>query len=199
MKGAGFRSGLLGAAVALLLLAAAALLIAFLGVYDVSAAKPHGSLTRRFLALAMERSVRFHADEDSVPASADSSLLRQGARHFRTMCVECHGAPGVDPGDIGQGLNPEAPELSRTVGRWSDGELRWILRNGIRMTGMPAYGKTHGDGEIQSLVTFLRALDGFSPEEYARMMRTLASPGSSPPDTGHTEKKAPAWRRRSLF
>lgn len=199
MKGASLRCGLLGALVALLLLAASAFLVAITGIVDVSAANPHAAVSRWYLSLAMQRSVRFHAEEDAGAVRADSALLRQGARHFRTMCVECHGAPGVDPGDIGQGLNPEAAELSATVGRWSDAELRWIIRNGIRMTGMPAFDRTHGDEEIGSLVAFLRSLQGLPPEEYVALMRTLHPPASSPPDSGKSREKAPAWKRRSLF
>ena len=78
----------------------------------------------------------------------------------------CHGAPGVDPGEIGQGLNPGAPDLTlpRTQAR-SDGELYWIVSEGIRMTGMPAFGSTYRDEQIADLVAFVRSLPKLSPAE----------------------------------
>ena len=65
------------------------------------------------------------------------------------MCLTCHGAGTVDPSEIGEGLNPPAPDLTQpSVQSKTDGELFWIVQNGIRMTGMPAFGPTHKDEEI---------------------------------------------------
>src|SRR2546423_13483863 len=58
------------------------------------------------------------------------------------MCVQCHGAPGRDPGIVGKGLRPPPPVLSEAVRPWDRAELFWIVKNGIKMTGMPASGPT---------------------------------------------------------
>jgi hypothetical protein len=72
----------------------------------------------------------------------------------------------VDPGEIGQGLNPGAPDLTlRRVQERSDGELFWITSNGIRLTGMPAFSPTHGENEIWQVVAFLRHLPEITDEE----------------------------------
>ncbi len=73
--------------------------------------------------------------------------------------MTCHGAPGVDASAIGEGLNPPAPDLTlpKVQGR-TDGELFWLVQNGLRMTGMPAFGPTHPEEEIWKIVAFLRHL-----------------------------------------
>jgi hypothetical protein len=72
----------------------------------------------------------------------------------------------VDAGEIGQGLNPPAPELTLPrVQKRPDGELFWIVSNGIRMTGMPAFKPTHKPEEIWKIVAFLRHLEEVTPDE----------------------------------
>jgi mono/diheme cytochrome c family protein len=122
--------------------------------------------------------------------------------HFRTMCVACHGEPGGKPSEMGHGLNPKAPELSEVVGRWSDSELHWIIANGIRMTGMPAFGATHKDEEIWALVEFLRTLSGRSPAQYRSLVDSLEAiekPKRAPEDSVESEDKPRTWKRKSLF
>jgi mono/diheme cytochrome c family protein len=91
------------------------------------------------------------------------------------MCVTCHGAPGVDREEIGKGLNPEPPRLEKIVANWTDAELFWTVKNGIRMTGMPGFGGTHTDAEVRSIVSFVRRLPRMSPQEYQRRVAAAGS------------------------
>jgi mono/diheme cytochrome c family protein len=78
----------------------------------------------------------------------------------------CHGAPGVEESEFGQGLNPPAPDLTLPViQKMSDGELFWIVSNGIRMTGMPAFSPTHKPEEVWKIVSFVRHLPELTDEE----------------------------------
>ena len=78
---------------------------------------------------------------------------------FGSECATCHGNDGRTPTDMGQGLYPRAPDLgSEEAQHWSDAEMFWIIRNGIRLTGMPAFGKQLSDEEAWSLVHYLRTL-----------------------------------------
>ena len=61
------------------------------------------------------------------------------------MCVDCHLAPGMDSSEIRQGLLPKPPKLQEVVDEWKPAELFWIIKNGVKMTGMPAWGPTHSD------------------------------------------------------
>jgi mono/diheme cytochrome c family protein len=83
------------------------------------------------------------------------------------MCVYCHGAPGKEASDIGQGLHPSPPNLAEIAQRWKNSELFWIVKNGINMTGMPAFGPTHADDTIWNIVGFVRQLPHLTAEDYS--------------------------------
>jgi mono/diheme cytochrome c family protein len=85
------------------------------------------------------------------------------------MCAACHGAPGKERGEIGKGLNPSPPNLAEVASSWSSAELFWILKNGIKMTGMPAFGPTHSDARLWSIVAFVMQLPKLTPDDYKKM------------------------------
>jgi mono/diheme cytochrome c family protein len=105
----------------------------------------------------------------AAPRQASEEEVREGFRFYSEACVYSHGAPGKEPTDIGKGLNPEPPYLPDVAARWSIAERFWIAKNGIRMTGMPAFGPTHKDEEIWSVVAFVQRLPKVSEEEDAKM------------------------------
>lgn len=166
MRRAAIRSAVASAAAVLVLMGVAALILIYSGVYDIAASSPHLAPVRWALETTMERSVREHADAVAPGPAADSALVASGFRHFDAMCVTCHGAPGRERSEIGQGLLPEPPPLSEAVARWSDEELFWIAKHGIKMTGMPAFGTTHDDETLWSIVAFVRLLPEMSPSQY---------------------------------
>jgi len=87
------------------------------------------------------------------------------------MCRLCHGAPGYAQTQVAKGLYPKPPEYkSKNVQRWRDAELYWIIDNGIKMTGMPAFGPTHSKDELWGVVTFVRHLPNLNPKEYQAMV-----------------------------
>jgi cytochrome c553 len=119
----------------------------------------------------MKRSVERHARAIEPPPLDEPALIHRGMRFFETDCVPCHGAPGVRRDDANDHLVPLPPELSRIVDEWRPRELFWIVKHGIKATGMPAWGPTHRDDEIWSVVAFMRALAGMRPEQYRTMTR----------------------------
>jgi len=136
------------------------------GLLDFSASTPPGRLEERLASFAMDRSIARHARRQVNPLAGSPDAARAGLLLFRTHCVACHGAPGVDPTDAGASLNPPAPglTLARVQAR-PDGELHWIVSHGIRMTGMPAFGPSRSEAEIWQLVAALRQLPRLSAEE----------------------------------
>ena len=82
------------------------------------------------------------------------------------MCESCHGAPGKKETELAKGLNPPAPDLSESGQEMSSEQLFWVTKNGIKMTGMPAWGRTHSDDILWSLVAAIKKLHEISPEEY---------------------------------
>ena len=153
--------------VAILVLAAVGFI--YSGLYDVSASNPDRGLIRWALVTTQERSVHRRVEalkgKIVVPNLEDPQRIRTGLVHYHEMCTPCHGAPGVNISEIGQGLNPDPPELS-DVGRDAPEETFWVVKNGIKMTGMPAFGVTHTDDEIWAIVAFLRRMGKLSPQEY---------------------------------
>jgi mono/diheme cytochrome c family protein len=140
--------------------------VAWAGLFNTAATVPPGELERRIAQFALDRSVERRAPKTGNPLKPDPEVLRGGRAHYKAMCVSCHGAPGVDASEVGDGLNPPAPDL--TLGRVqkrTDGELFWLVQNGVRLTGMPAFGPTHKDEEIWKIVAFVRRLPALSPEE----------------------------------
>jgi mono/diheme cytochrome c family protein len=82
------------------------------------------------------------------------------------MCATCHGAPGKEPEELARGLNPPAPDLAHSTVDLSPSEMFLIVKNGIKMTGMPAWGPTHSDSTIWAMVAFLQRLQTLTPETY---------------------------------
>jgi mono/diheme cytochrome c family protein len=142
------------------------------GLVDFSASTPPGRLEERVATFALNRSIERHAPKVANPLGRAPAAVAAGLALFRAHCVDCHGAPGVDPTEAGASLNPPAPglTLARVQAR-SDGELKWIVSNGIRMTGMPAFGASRSEEEVWQLVAALRRLPQLSPEERHRLAR----------------------------
>jgi mono/diheme cytochrome c family protein len=152
------------------------IMFVFAGLYsgfvDVSASRPEGGLGRWFLATARDRSIRLRAANISVPPLDDTLLVSKGFDHYNEMCVSCHGAPGREPDEIAMGLNPPAPVLTQSSGGRGAAETFLIIKNGIKMTGMPAWGPTHDDSTIWAMVAFVRRLPQITPEQYKQMQKT---------------------------
>jgi mono/diheme cytochrome c family protein len=159
-------AGIAGLGVLLLL---GALVFISTGSYNVAASTPHTRLTSWLLNTMQERSVAVRADDTPSPPPLDSAMVQHGLEEYQAMCATCHGAPGVERGALGKGMNPEPPDLAEQAAEWSDRELFWITKHGIKLAGMPAFGATHTDEELWGIVAFLRRLEHISPEEYRRM------------------------------
>jgi mono/diheme cytochrome c family protein len=153
---------LLGLAIALL----GGFLICLTGAFDVAAVSPPSKMETKIANFTLKRSVARRAPRTSNPMAASPETWRAGLSHYKENCVMCHGAPGVDESEFGQGLNPPAPDLTLpAIQKMSDGELFWIVSNGIRMTGMPAFSPTHKPEEVWKIVSFVRHLPELTDEE----------------------------------
>jgi mono/diheme cytochrome c family protein len=105
-----------------------------------------------------------------VPLTADA--LADARAHWADHCATCHGNDGSGDTEIGRGLYPKPPDMRKPVTQnLTDGELFSIIRNGVRLTGMPAWGDAagHDDADNWKLVHFIRHLPKLTPEELARM------------------------------
>jgi mono/diheme cytochrome c family protein len=147
--------------------------VAYTGAYNVAADDPHWDMTSRALAWARDRAIAVRAGDVVAPNLADPSLIALGAEHYAAMCEGCHLAPGARDNEMRQGLYPKPPNLSTSRGR-HPAETFWIVKHGVKMSGMPAWGVTHDDESIWGLVAFLQQLPTLDAEDY----RTMTGAGS---------------------
>jgi mono/diheme cytochrome c family protein len=155
------------------------------GFYNVAATVPHWRVTHWFLGEVRDRSISAHSKGITVPSLRDPKLFDIGFKNYHEMCRLCHGAPGSPRTEIAKGLNPEPPDFSsRDIKMRNEAELYWIIENGIKMTGMPAFGPTHSEDQLWGIVTLLGRLPKLKPEEYKTMVKALGL-GDTPTDHGH--------------
>ncbi len=148
------------------------------GVYNVAATDPHWKVVYQFMDTVRIRSIKVHASGIQTPAGLDTDdKIVMGTDHYAAHCAVCHGAPGVPKGEIAEGLYPQPANLAESAKTYRPNELFWILKNGIKMSGMPAWSD-HSDEELWATVAFLQKLPGMSEEEYAKfVMASIAMGG----------------------
>ena len=154
-------------------------IVIFSGGYNVAATVPHYRSTLWVLSTAMDNSVRQHASGIVVSDTFKSPDLPEGFEHYSEMCVICHGAPGVKRSEIGEGLYPRPPDLREAAGEWMPSEVYWIVKNGIKMSGMPAFGPTHAENKLWNITAFVKYLPEMSAEQYSQMGKSTESAGHS--------------------
>ena len=162
---------ILGLVALIVLVGAIGVAFIYSGLYNVSARWRDSAPVAWVLSTTMDHSVHRHARGIKAPPLDDPTMIEAGLSHYREDCVMCHGAPGVKIGEVGRGLNPDPPEMTEAASDWRPSELFWITKNGIRMSGMPAWGVTHSDKDIWEVVAFARKLPGMKPAEYQAMIR----------------------------
>lgn len=168
---------------------------AYSGLYDVSAAEPHNQLSNWLMKTTMHASVERRAKDIVVP-ELTNDMKRAGANDFEAMCVSCHGAPGKPLSAMGQGLNPKAGDLAKSAEHLSAQELYWITKRGIKMTGMPAWGASHGDEALWPVVAFITQLPNLGETKYEAYLAAAKGSGhhsqeahEPDPNEALTEKK----------
>jgi mono/diheme cytochrome c family protein len=162
------------------ILAALALYFPFSGVYNVAASAPHTALVRWYMGTFSDHSVEKHSAGIKVPAQYFAASPDEGIRLYDETCLPCHGAPGIERSLTAKGLNPEPPELYKTVGDLKPEEVFWVIKNGIKMTGMPSFEKGKTDEEIWTLAAFVKKLPQISPEVYQQLKERYEKAAAGP-------------------
>jgi mono/diheme cytochrome c family protein len=140
----------------------------FGGYFNVAASEPDPAIVKWALTKVREASIERHAHGLSAPNLDNPEIIRAGARAFSQRgCTNCHGAPGVKWQKFSEGLNPDPPDLKEVAHEQEPAELFWVIKNGIKMTGMPSFGAIGtGDNEIWSIVAFVRKLPSVSEADF---------------------------------
>jgi mono/diheme cytochrome c family protein len=159
----------IGAATTLAILFIGFLIFIYSGLYNMSATSHHNKLTLWMINTLRDNSMKYHANDPNIkpPDLSDTSLIKTGFLHYSRMCAGCHGAPGIEQGEIAvKGFYPHPPKLVRTAKEFTPQQLFWITKNGLKMTAMPAFGTTHTDDLIWAIVAFTQKLPDMTKEQY---------------------------------
>lgn len=167
-----------------MLAAAAGGAIFHAGVYDISATDQHLAPTYWVLDTGMRHSVRQRANEITVPDLEQPGQIKRGLALYREHCVQCHGAPGVAPQPFALGMTPAPANLVYTAREWRPAEIFWVVKEGIKMTGMPAWKHRMTDHDIWAIVSLMRQLPRLSPEDYRARRSDRVVAGEEPDVAG---------------
>ncbi|MES2370147.1 c-type cytochrome [Thiobacillus thioparus] len=145
------------------------------GAYNPGADSPHWKITYTLMQAARERSVEHHASAIALPTNLDDpDVILKGAGQYAAMCTSCHLAPGMRDTELRPGLYPTPPNLSKDS--VEPREAFWVIKHGLKMSAMPAWGMSHDDPTIWSMVAFLKKLPSMTPAQYKEMV------AKAPPD-----------------
>ncbi|APE45614.1 cytochrome C (plasmid) [Sulfitobacter alexandrii] len=126
------------------------------GLYNVSARVGHWPGVSWVLHTTFRNSARLRApDMENAPALDDPDLIALGAAHYATACAGCHAAPGDSRSATVRAMVPQPPAITEAVADWEPNELHWIIENGIKMSGMPAWPAEGRGDEVWSVVAYL--------------------------------------------
>lgn len=137
-----------------------------LGVFNVAAAHPHSRFVEWATHDTMINSVKRRAENVPLPATVSLAQAKRGFCQYEAHCVACHGAPAVARDQWVNGMNPQPPYLLDATRQWTPRELHWIITNGIKMTGMPAWRDTLNGQQIDDVVAYVEAMPQMPPQAY---------------------------------
>ena len=163
---------------------AVAVVMAMTGMVPIAAGKHHIAPIEWFLETAADEAVDRGGEGVHPPPGVDSpEMLRMGIQHYQEMCVLCHGAPGLEPSELAKGLYPHPPLLERKK-HLQVGAVYWIVKNGVRDTGMPAFGPTHDEQELWAIAAFTAKMPHLTPAQYLEQARAagVEKPGGAEMD-----------------
>lgn len=150
------------------------------GVYNMAATEKHWTITEKIIEWVRINSIAAHSKDMEIPImnmSSDFDYVTIGAMHYDAMCTACHLAPGQASTELAQGLYPQAPVFHQRIPLTSQEDSQeqikayfWVIKNGIKMTAMPAWGITHDDNVIWAMALFVQDLAGMSTDRYHELI-----------------------------
>ena len=147
-------------------------LFLYSGVYDIGADVPHTKPVFWFISQFRDRSIAVRAAQIAPPADLTApSRIATGAGLYDNLCTSCHLAPGMKKTDLSRGLYPKAPQLAFGTDLTPAQEF-WTIKHGVKLTAMPAWGRTHSDDEVWDLVAFIRKMPDLDKGQYQAAVKS---------------------------
>lgn len=172
--------GLTAIAAAGLAAAAVAAVVIYAGVYNIGADVRHTKVVYWIITQLRDRSIAVRAQDLSPPADLMSQeRITAGAGLYASNCTGCHLSPDMDGTAISQGLYPTPPQFAGKLDHSASQEF-WMIKHGVKLTAMPAWGRTHSDDQMWDMVAFVRTLPSLSPEQYQAVVKTAPKDPTAP-------------------
>ena len=178
-RGPDLKTYLEGFVIGTLVLTLAMFLLLETGTIDIRADVVPSPLTSRFLDVATHASVLRKAPALESPLSDDEQVLIAGGKLFLDDCVGCHGEPGK-PSRFGASFYPPAPQFSRIATRYTEAQIVWIAKYGIRRSGTGAHGDSYSDMEYRELAAFIGRMTQLPPHVLEAIKSPAIQPSSQP-------------------
>jgi mono/diheme cytochrome c family protein len=163
----------LGVAATLVALAIGAAVFVGSGVYNIGADDHHTKIVLSIITQLRNRSISVRAHQIDVPNLNDPKNIAAGAQRYAGLCIGCHLAPGVTRSDIRTGLYPHPPNLAEENVDNAQ-KAFWTIKHGIKMSAMPAWGKSLDDAAIWNIVSFVTQMPMMTPETYQQLSKAKA-------------------------
>jgi mono/diheme cytochrome c family protein len=134
-----------------------------LGFLDVRSDVPVSAVTAHLLHSGIHASVRRAAPKTQNPLPRSDETLIAGGKLYLNDCVGCHGEPSKPPSEFGSSFYPPAPQFPGVGTEYSESEVYWIAKHGIRRTGMAAQASSYKDAELWALAAFISRFPNLPP------------------------------------
>jgi mono/diheme cytochrome c family protein len=144
------------------------------GLIDPAADRPHSRPVHWVLEMLRKRGVATRANDLEVPDLTAPILIRSGAGNYDAMCAGCHLKPGTRDSELHRGLYPRPPALASMTAPTTPQHAFWIIKHGIKASGMPAWGLSMDDEAIWGMVAFLQRLPGLTATDYRELVAESA-------------------------
>jgi cytochrome c553 len=159
------------------LLALGGLLVAASGIIPIKASSGHWAITEGFLQFAKTRSLATQTLGVELPPLGEPHLVLKGAGHYESGCRPCHGSPELPSPRVARAMLPPPPDLALLVPRRDPEELFYVVKHGLKFTGMPAWPAPGRDDEAHALVAFLLELPKLDAQRYRALVHGPTEPG----------------------
>jgi mono/diheme cytochrome c family protein len=172
------KNFLLGVLAALVVLAAGTFTYLRLGLVEVRADLPGSQLESYLMSTAVHASVRRHAPEVSNPIQPTNENLIAGGKMYLGECAGCHGTPGKTENETGDSLYPPIPQFPKVGTEYSEAQIFYVAKHGIRRAGMFANGKWDSDQKLWTIAAFIKRMNAL-PQPVKEALEPRKAPGSA--------------------
>ncbi len=153
------------------------------GMINIVADQTPSKLERHMAGTALDASVEKRAASLKNPLEANDENILEGMHIYVQNCANCHGSPKEPESVLGGSFNPHAPQFMKRAPDMPDNQNFYIAKHGVRLTGMPAWGKLYDDDKLWKVTTFLSHMEKLPPsidQEWRNPPATAAAPPAEP-------------------